>query len=153
MSFDDSASNGQTQPCPLRFGGVERLEQVDALFRVKTRPVVQNLHEEARAAFDLRRLTANDDLNRIGAGSQGIVEQVPKDLTQPESIHETERLGGDDGFDQTSLPLPVLGFEIGPGPSPDFGKAGDLTVQPDGCGIATNILEEVVQVVLGTLDP
>src|SRR5262249_9525540 len=86
VRFDDSLSNCHAQPSAFRLGSEKGLENPLPLLGRQTGSVVVYAHPEHRSALYTPLPDGDRNDGRSRTGSEGILEDVAKDLLKPELI-------------------------------------------------------------------
>src|SRR5262249_7636037 len=156
MRLDDAFDDSQAQAGPLGLGGVKRLEQLLPLIGREARAVVPDRDRDGGSTVDRGLEPVDVDLDRVAASGQGVVEDVAKDLDHPEAVGRARSVEG--GVSAGAVPLVEPGvpaaaarLQAVPGLVQQVAQPAGLAVEDDRSGVAADLLEEAVQVVLGLL--
>ena len=154
VGLDDPLGDGHAQAGPLGLGGEERVEDLLPLLGLEARAVVADGDADRRLAVELGRLGADLDRDRGRAGGQGVLEDVAEDLPEPERVRRRSA-GRRHRSSRARVGLLRLAgrLEVRPGLAPDLAQVAGAPVELDRGGVAADVLVEVVEVVLGLLEP
>ncbi len=151
MGLDDSLGDRQTEAGALDFGGEERLEDTIADAGSEAGSVVGDRQEDRGLTEQTGVVGLNGYLDGRGAGGERVFEDVAKDLGDAERIDVGDDVAAVGVFDEPGLLVGAVHFEMVPGFAPDVGQRGRLACELDGCGVTSDVFEEVVKVVLSGL--
>ena len=115
-------------------------------------PLSRTATHTAGRSVDFRLGAADFDPDRVGAGGQGVFQDVAKDLFEAELVHRAVQVHAGGLFPKGGVPALPLEGQVLPRLPPDGGQVPDLAFQLEGARVAAHLLVEMLQVVLGLLD-
>ncbi len=107
MGINDALDDGQAKSGSMGLGGEERLEQVAPLFGREAWPVVVNDDGDGGLLGPVGRSPFNVDHHRVMSRGERVLQDVAKDLDEPERV---------DGAGEIRI-APFLEQGIPPGPA------------------------------------
>lgn len=114
--------------------------------------VITDADGEKRLEIDQAIFEDDVDLDGVGAGVEGIFEEVDEDAAQGEGIGTADQAASIAVFVEGDLAVPGFEAEVVPG---FMEQSADVTVAGlnlDGLGVLAHVFVKAVQVVLGALD-
>src|SRR5262249_29764866 len=151
--LDDPLSNRHAQAGSLGLRGVERLENPAGLLGAQSRTVVADGHAQGRAAGQLRGAAADRDADRVAASSPGVLQDIAEHLLESKRVDCTLAVEHVAFLVKNGVATVPANEKVFPGLSPNRGHVPRLALELERSGVGANFLIELLQVVLGLLNP
>ena len=156
VGLDDPSGDRHAQAGAACLGREERLEDPRGLLGREPRAVVADRDPQGGPTVDQVGFAADPELDRVGAGRQGVLHDITEDLDQAEGVEPARRSRPSRMLLDQLGPAAAAGrLDVEPGLAPDARQVVAAPLQADRRRVVPDVLEEVVQVVLrllGTAD-
>src|SRR5205814_6281628 len=112
--------------------------------RVQARAVVAHGDAECRLSVELGVVATDLDPGGIGAGVEGVIQDIAEDLPQPEGVRRAVQVDAVGPLAEGILPARSRCLELRPRLPPDLRQVAGADLQADRRRIAPHILEKTV---------